>query len=97
MTKKITDLEGRLNAAFARSKPVLPTGFNVIGRYRILPDGGVVRREIIFGCTLNGEALPWVTWVRNLNGATRYGGHYFGTFREGLKDFLERISDDGRL
>ena len=97
MTTKITDLEGRLEAAFKRADKVETK--NVIGRYRMRDLAGLNPAEIVFVKVTHPEGhVEFVTWERNLKKKTLYRGNYFETFRLGIADFLKRIdADNGGL
>lgn len=69
---------------------------DTIGRYKMVNRKGMVPAEIVFAKVSDGDKIEFVTWERRLSDpAIKWGGHYFGTFREALSDFLKRIDNDG--
>lgn len=97
MTKKLTDLEGRLDAAIRRSEKKFQSR-HVIGRYRMIDRQGLNPAEILF-VKLKPEPnrFEYVTWQHDLKRGSTYRGHYFESFNDGLRDFLLRIQDDGGI
>lgn len=69
---------------------------DTIGRYRMQDRRGLVHAELVFCKVTDDDKIEFVTWEMKYDEPDlKWSGHYFQSFREGLKDFLTRIDVDG--